>query len=162
MYLNPKTKIKENSIMNFVKFNNGLGKQHNGPFFDGKLADDFFRPFFADRAAHCSAPAVNVTESAEAFHIEVAAPGLAKEDFKISLEKDVMSIKVTKELNSEEGQPTWHRREFNYSNFERSFKLPKVVNQEAIQAKYEAGILLVTLPKLEAIAEKTVKEISIS
>lgn len=149
--------------MTLVKFNNNLGKHHNSPFFENKWADDFFRPFFADRQADiANGVAVNIAETPEEFIIEVAAPGLAKEDFKIFLEKDLLKIKVEKEATEAENKPTYHRKEFSYQRFERAFKLPKSVNQEGIAAKYENGLLLLTLPKQVEAQDKGAKEISIS
>jgi HSP20 family protein len=140
-----------------TKFNTAPGKRAGFPFF----ADEFFRPFYADCAPSGSAVAVNVLESAEAFHLEVAAPGLTKEDFKLSVEKDVLSIKVAKEKQAVEGAPEFRRREFDFSNFDRSFKLGKNMNLDAIEARYENGILLVKLPKLAEAQEKPSREIAI-
>lgn len=143
--------------MTFTKFHTAPVKRAGFPFF----ADEFFRPFYADCTPNGSAVAVNVLESAEAFHLEVAAPGLTKEDFKLSIEKDVLSIKVAKESQTVENAPEFRRREFNYANFERSFKLGKNMNLDAIEARYENGILLVKLPKLPEAQEKPSREITI-
>lgn len=147
--------------MTLVKFNNGLQKRANHPFFDGLFNDEFLRPFFGDRAVACVNPAANVLESADTFYLEIAAPGISKEDFKISIEKDVLKVQVAKEQTADENQPSFRRREFNFSSFERSFKLPKSVNQEGIEARYEQGVLTVKLPKLVEAQEKPTREIVI-
>jgi HSP20 family protein len=143
--------------MTFAKFHTAPAKRTGFPFF----ADEFFRPFYADCAPVGSAVAVNVLESADAFQLEVAAPGLTKEDFKLSVEKDILTIKVAKETETVENAPEFRRREFNYSSFERSFKLGKNMNLDAIEARYENGILTVKLPKLPEAQDKPSREIII-
>lgn len=146
--------------MTLVKFNNPI-RRTNGSFFDQFFADDFFRPAMQEKLFGNTAPSVNVVESPTAFRIEVAAPGLEKADFKMAIEKDVLTIKVEKETSTEETDEKYVRREHNFRKFERSFQLPKTIDQEQISAKYENGILNVTLPKRAEVAEKTAREISI-
>ncbi|MEL6867112.1 MAG: Hsp20/alpha crystallin family protein [Bacteroidota bacterium] len=95
-------------------------------------------------------PAVNVMENADDFRLELAAPGLNKDDFEINIEKNRLTIKATREEKHEEVKDNYKRRGFNYTSFERSFHLPKTVNSEAISAAYDAGVLTLTLPKKEA------------
>lgn len=95
-------------------------------------------------------PAVNVLESDDSFTLQVAAPGLNKEDFNIELDNDVLTISSQSEDNEatqEEGKFT--RREFSYASFKRSFNLPDSVNVAEIKAAYEHGVLIVGLPKRE-------------
>jgi HSP20 family protein len=106
-------------------------------------------------------PAVNVLESKTAISLEVAAPGLAKEDFKIDLEKNKLTISTNQEENKEETDYKFKRREFSYISFSRSFELPKTVDVSNIEATYENGILKITLPKLEVIEPKA-KTIAVS
>lgn len=101
-------------------------------------------------------PAVNVSETTEAFKIEVAAPGFDKTNFSVTSEKDVLTIAATKEANNTENG-TLRRKEFNYNEFKRTFRLPENVNVEAIEAAYVNGILTVTLPKVVAPAAKKVE-----
>ena len=96
------------------------------------------------------APKVNIREEEGAFYLDVAAPGLSKENFDLKVDKDVLIVKGSKEAEKEEKQDTYYRKEFSYGVFERRFRLPDTVDVEDIQAGYEDGILTITLPKLEA------------
>jgi HSP20 family protein len=105
-------------------------------------------------------PAVNIKESAKGYSIELAAPGLAKEDFKITLEKRTLKVGVQKETTKEEDNtastPKVWKKEFSYFNFERSFNLPDTVDTEHIGANYEAGILHIVLHKKPEAAPKLI------
>ncbi|MBK5215103.1 MAG: Hsp20/alpha crystallin family protein, partial [Flavobacteriaceae bacterium] len=97
-----------------------------------------------------SIPAINIIENFPNFVVELAAPGLQKEDFTIEVEEDTLKIASKKvEEKKEETDSQFKRREFNYKSFERSFKLPENIKTEDIQANYENGVLRVTLPKME-------------
>ena len=105
--------------------------------------------------------AVNVKESDTAFTLEIAAPGLKKEDFKIGLENNTLTITNEKDENIEE--KGYIRREYNFQSFIRSFTLPeKVVDSDKIEAKYIDGILEVTIPKQEEEKPKPSKTIVIN
>jgi HSP20 family protein len=106
-------------------------------------------------------PAVNIVEGKEDFRIEVAAPGLEKNDFKIDLDNNVLTIISEKEMKSEEKDDQYMRREFSYSSFSRSFALPDSVNEEKISAKHKDGVLTIHIPKKEEAKVKPVKEIKI-
>ncbi|MCU0470423.1 MAG: Hsp20/alpha crystallin family protein [Arcicella sp.] len=106
-------------------------------------------------------PAVNVKESENAFAIEVAAPGLKKEDFKISLHENRLTISAKQEESSAEKTDKYTRQEFNYTSFQRTFTLPKNVDGEKIEATYTDGILHVGLPKKEEL-KPAVKEIAVA
>ena len=92
-------------------------------------------------------PAVNIREEEQSYILELSAPGYQKENFKLAIEKEtlVVSGKHTEEKEAKEQK--FSRKEFSYGSFQRAFKLPKNVNESAIAAKYENGILIVTLPK---------------
>jgi len=97
-----------------------------------------------------SIPAVNIIENFPNFVVEIAAPGLSKEDFSIEVEEDTLKISSEKATQEEKNNDSHYRkREFNYESFERSFKLSENIEIDKIQAKYENGILKVTLPKME-------------
>ncbi len=98
-----------------------------------------------------SIPTVNIIENFPSFVIELAAPGLQKEDFTIEVEEDRLKIASKKVEEKKEENKDFHfkRREFNYNSFERSFKLPENIKIEDIEANYENGVLRVTLPKME-------------
>lgn len=109
-----------------------------------------------------SVPAANVSETNDSYKIEVAAPGLRREDFKVNIENRVLTISSEKEEQKEESKERYRRKEFSYSSFERSFSLPEVADDEKIEAKYDNGILNIRIPKKEvAIKKQQSKEIKI-
>jgi HSP20 family protein len=107
-------------------------------------------------------PAVNITEGKEDYKIEVAAPGLGKEDFKISLDNNVLNISSEKEVKNESKDENVLRREFSYSSFSRSFSLPDSVNGDKIKANHNDGILSIVIPKRDEAKVKPVRDIKIS
>jgi len=112
----------------------------------------FSEPFLNERIS-TKLPAVNISEAETSYQIELAAPGLKKEDFKINLEKDMLSVSAEKKSeNTEEGK-TFSKREFSFESFTRSFNIPESINVANIQANYENGILTINLAKKEE--EKT-------
>jgi len=130
------------------------------------LFDEFFNgnllPNYVEEGAWKSTPAVNVYENNEKFEIEIAAPGLEKEDFKIDLKNDyllVYSEKKDKKEEKEKGKVV--RSEFRYSSFQRSFALPKEVNIADIKATHKNGILTVELPKKVEYKENLSRQIEI-
>lgn len=130
--------------------------------------DDFFgKDIFDFNPNHLvkSTPSVNVKENENEFTLEVAAPGLQKEDFKVELNENVLSISSEKKTETTENdeQTKFTRREFSYSSFKRSFTLDEEsVDAENIVAKYENGILNVHIPKkVKAEEVKKAKTISI-
>jgi HSP20 family protein len=128
------------------------------------LADDFLRSTFFgdffDNEPRYSVPAVNIAENEDNFNIEIAAPGLNKDDFKINLDHDVLTISSEKEAQNEKSD--FKRREFNYRSFKRSFSLPDIINSENISATYANGILSVQIPKREEAKVKPAREIAIA
>jgi HSP20 family protein len=104
-------------------------------------------------------PSVNIVETNAAFELEIAVPGLKKDDIKINLESNVLSISSEKELKEDDGR-VYLRREFAYGTFNRAFTLPKNVDADAIKADFVDGILKVALPK--KAETKLSKEISIA
>lgn len=126
-------------------------------FFNGDLFPKFF-----DMENKYSIPAVNIIEGKDEFRIEVAAPGLNKEDFKIQLDNNVMTVSSEKEEKHEENDEKVMRREFSYCSFRRSFSLPETVNADKIKANHKDGILQIVIPKREEAKEKPAREIKIS
>lgn len=109
-------------------------------------------------------PAVNVKETDNDYQIEVAAPGMKKDDFKVDYDNGRLIISSEKEMNKEdkEGEKVT-RREFSYQSFQRSFSVPeKIVDAEKISAKYNDGILNIVIPKREEVKPKPSKTIKIS
>ncbi|MEN0054804.1 MAG: Hsp20/alpha crystallin family protein [Mucilaginibacter sp.] len=134
--------------MTLVKFNNGLKNNAVGPFFndvfDSILNDSYFGNKLVARV-----PAVNISETENEFQIELAAPGLKKEDFKINLDKNVLTISAEKKSeNVEEGKKI-SKREYSYNSFSRSFTLPESADQSKIEADYTDGVLNLIVSKKE-------------
>jgi len=128
----------------------------------GNTWDSFISPA---RNMNSSLPAVNVVEDENNFHVEVAAPGMKKDDFKVNLENDVLTISSEKkdEDVQKNDQGNYTRREFSYNAFKRSFTLPEnQIDVDNIKAVYEDGVLKLALPKKEEAKVKPVREISIS
>lgn len=137
----------------------------NGSF--PSLIENFFgrdmNEFFNSASAGMSnVPAVNVIEHTDGFRIEVAAPGLRKEDFKLQLSHNNLTISAFKETqNGEKETEKYTRREFSYTSFQRTFMLPNSVNGENIQASYTDGVLKIELPKREEAKVKPPRQIEI-
>lgn len=110
-----------------------------------------------------SMPACNVIESPEAYRMELAAPGFKKEDFVLEFEPGYLTIRGTARFEKEEKDQDekLKRSEFNYSAFSRTFSLPDNILTEEIAAKYEDGILRVTLPKVKAAVATPAKKIAV-
>lgn len=124
-------------------------------FFPNSFFDEFFSRGigeFVGNDAQLSQPATNVTETDEAFQIQLAAPGFEKQHFSLQVENGQLVVTAKREEKAEQA-PTEKsrvlRREFRYESFKRSFKLPNTVNQDSISAVYESGILTIGLPKKE-------------
>ena len=107
-------------------------------------------------------PKVNIRETADAYFVEMAVPGLKKSDFQIDIEKKVLTISSTQEENNEDSEENYTRREFGYSSFKRAFSLPETVDEGNIKAKYKEGILSIHLPKKEEARQKPSRTIQIS
>ncbi len=120
---------------------------------DKFMTDDFQTP------AHYSRPAVNIVETEKSYALEVIAPGMKKEDFKIAIEKDLLTISYEKKESSEEKTDKYIRKEFSMNSFKRSFTLNEKLNAEGVTAKYENGVLHVNIPKAEVktVEVKTVE-----
>ena len=107
-------------------------------------------------------PSVNVTENEKEFKIEMAAPGLERKDFKVEVENGMLCISSEKEEETKEEKKNYTRKEYSYNSFSRSFALPDNSLPDKINAKYDNGILNITLPKKEVTVSKPVKEIKVS
>lgn len=144
--------------MTLVKFNNGQ-KNAVSPWFsdvfDSFVNDSIFTERFVNKV-----PAVNIAETENQFQIELAVPGLKKEDFKISLDKNVLSVSAEKKTeNAEEGKK-YSKREYSYNSFVRSFTLPETADQAKIEAEYTDGVLKLNVAKKEEAIIQT-REISV-
>lgn len=134
--------------MTLVKFNSDKKKNALMPGFNDVFDSIFNDHFFADRVI-TRVPAANISESTDHFHIELAAPGLKKEDFKLKLERNVLNISVEQNAENNEDQKSYAKREFSYSSFVRSFTLPESADDNGIEAKYTDGVLAIDIPKRE-------------
>ncbi len=147
--------------MNIVKFNPFVAKK---PSSLTEIFDDFFNTSFGDIVQSTvlrNQPALNVRELDNKYVLELAAPGLKKSDFDIKIEKDQLVVNAEVKKESEIQEDNYTRREFNYASFSKSFHLPDSVEAENIDATYEEGILILTLPKREE-AQSIKKTIEIS
>jgi HSP20 family protein len=145
----------------------------NGSLFPSipSLFDDFLMRDWFDwslgnwRMAGSTLPAVNIIETNDDFRIEVAAPGMKREDFKVELDNNTLVISSEREEKSEEKDQhgNYTRREFSYQSFQRSFALPEnMVDGEKISAKYKDGILYITVPKREEAKLKPARQIAVA
>lgn len=128
--------------------------------------DDFFKPWnewfdggLLRRAI--SVPAVNIIEKKDKYLVSLAAPGMKKNDFNIDLDGNMLTISCEKEDRKEEENAKFTRKEYNYSSFSRSFSLPEEVDEDKIDAKYEDGVLNITLPRKENGRGQTTKKIAV-
>jgi len=107
-------------------------------------------------------PAVNIKETDESFMIEMAAPGLTKDNFKVHLDRNRLVISSELRDEKNESDEKYSRREFSYQSFQRSFAIPEgTIDGDKISAKYNNGILMITIPKRAEIHTKSAKEIDI-
>ena len=147
--------------MNLIKYYPRFPQNRMGNFFD-----DFFNKSLSDVVGSdftMNLPAINVVERADSFLLELAAPGLRKEDFDVSIEEDKLILSAEVFDDPRDTGDNFTRREFNYQSFKRSFFLPENIQKEGIGATYENGVLKVVLPKMEArTPEEKTKRIEIS
>lgn len=131
------------------------------------LFNDFFSPWnewfenIGSWNRAITVPAVNIAEHKNEYQVSLAAPGLNKEDFKIDVEGNMLTISSEKEERKEEKEKKFTRKEYNYTAFSRRFTLPEEINKEKIEAKYEGGILKISLPRKEEIKKNSTKHIAV-
>lgn len=107
-------------------------------------------------------PPVNIHETNQEFKLDLSVPGMKREDFRIDIENGVLTVSSEKEEEEKESDKNYRRREFSYSSFSRTFTLPDNVKESDINAKYDNGVLHVTIPKKEVSAAKPKKQISVA
>lgn len=129
------------------------------------IVDDFFgRDFIPDLfefRTGVNMPSVNIIEGKDDYKIEVAAPGIDKQDFKIDLDNNILTIASEKEDKNEQNHERYMCREFSYSSFKRSFSLPQSVDAGNITANHKDGVLTIMIPKKEEAKIKSAKQIEI-
>ncbi len=141
---------------NLVKSNKALN-----PWRDFWALDNIFDQAF--NGGRNNFPSVNVSEDSNNYSVEIVAPGFNKEDFKLKVDGDILTVSAEKKSEkAEDGKgKEYTRREYNYSSFTRSFNLPDNVKDDAISAAYKDGVLELQLPK-STNQEKATKEITIN
>ena len=115
------------------------------------LFDEFFTAVPTAWSKDLNVPPVNIHESNDAFNLDLQAPGLNKEDFKISVEKGLLTISYEHKTEEENKDVKTYRKEFAIRSFKRTFSVDEKINADAISAKYDAGVLKLTLPKKEEV-----------
>ncbi|KIO77679.1 heat-shock protein [Pedobacter lusitanus] len=145
--------------MTLIKFNEKRDKDVLNPGFN-TIFESFFNDSFISDRMTSRVPAVNICETDDHYHIELAAPGLKKEDFKISQEGNMLNISVEKKTEQTEDNKKYNRREYSYSSFVRSFSLPESADDGNIEAAYTDGVLKIDVAKKEE-AKMLSREITI-
>lgn len=131
------------------------------------IFNDVFGGNFLNDSDWNTCPAVNIAENKDGYRIELAAPGLSKEDFRINMEKRMLEISSEKqsskedESNGSENSERYYRKEFVYTSFKRTFSLPNAADTDRISASYKDGVLSVSIPKREEAKEKPARVIDI-
>ena len=132
------------------------------------LFDEFFKPWseWFDHGnvflnSHIRIPSVNITENKNEYTVSLAAPGMKKDDFKVDLDGNMLTISCEKDESKEEKDKKFTRKEYSYTSFSRSFTLPDEVNSDKIDAKYEDGLLKISLPRNESGKKLTLKQIAV-
>ena len=148
--------------MNLVRFYQprySVNKNLVNEMMNSFLTNDYHENYLQN----CRKPAINIFESENDFKIEMMLPGFTRDDLKINFHNEMLIIKVdnkeTEERNNEDYK--FVRREFDVYNFEKHFKVPQSVKSEAIEAKFENGILNILLPKKEEALEKAPVDIKV-
>ena len=144
--------------MNLIKRNSFLPSSTS--LFDDLFSRDLFD--WSQTGGNGLVPRVNIRETDDGFAVELAAPGMKKEDFQLELDNDMLTVSSETSTNEEEQKQNYTRKEFSYNSFRRSFYLPNTVESEKINARYEDGILSVWIPKKEEAKKKPSRTISIS
>lgn len=145
--------------MTLAKFAHPVKRNGLSPLFSD-VFESVFNDSFVPETLVSRIPAVNIAESDNEYHIELAAPGLKKEDFKVNLDKNVLSISVEKNSENTEDAKKYNRREYSFGSFVRSFTLPEFADQNNINAQYNDGILHIVVGKREE-AKNVTREIAI-
>ncbi|WP_343702562.1 Hsp20/alpha crystallin family protein [Chitinophaga sp.] len=132
------------------------------------LFDDFFNRELYNwglsnySSSGTTVPAVNIKETPDNFEVEMAAPGMDKNDFKVQLDGNTLSISSEKQKADSKDYENYTRKEFSYQSFQRTLVLPKdVVDESGITARYESGLLKLVIPKREEVKQKPPRMINI-
>ncbi|WP_340065947.1 Hsp20/alpha crystallin family protein [Ascidiimonas aurantiaca] len=146
--------------MSLIRFN------RRSPWFSSELSDffdkeNFFRDDFFNRAFE-NKPALNIKETDTDYEIELAAPGLSREDFEVSIEDGYLNVSAEKTLTDEQKEDNYIRKDFSYNSFKRTLLLPDNVKQDDIKASYDNGVLRMKLFKKSTEVSQPSKTIEVS
>lgn len=144
----------KNSGLSHRGWSNWIDDLFNVDAFPGVVSSNF--------NTSVSLPKVNIRETNDEYFIDMAVPGMKKSDFIIDIDNEVLSISAEHNVEEENTEGNFTRREFGYNSFKRTFTLPDSIDDQKIKAKYEDGILSIKLPKLEEAKPKPVRTIKIS
>ncbi|MDX1601758.1 MAG: Hsp20/alpha crystallin family protein [Salinimicrobium sediminis] len=136
----------------------------NDPFFSDLMdRKSMFENFFDTNGDFDISPAMNIKEKEKEFEVELAAPGLRKEDFNITLDDGILTVSAQKEESKDEEKEGFITKEFSYNSFSRSISIPESIDEEKeVTAKYEDGVLKLKLHKKENMEPKKARRINIS
>jgi HSP20 family protein len=150
--------------MSIIKRNNGFSTDMPALFNDFFTRDLWNWGLSNNSTTNTTIPATNIREDNDNFYVEVAAPGMTKDDFKVELDGTILTIRSEKENRQEQKEgEKYSRKEFSYQSFQRIFELPvHVVDTEHIEAKYENGLLHLVIPKKEEAKPRPPRMIRIS
>ena len=145
--------------MSLIKFNNAGNNKSLNPGFNDIFESVFNDSFLSDRMIS-RVPAVNICETQDHYMIEMAAPGLQKEDFSLKLDRNLLTVSVEQKKEHTEEHKQYNKREFSYSSFVRSFALPDTADDAQIEASYNNGMLNIHVAKKDE-AKQIVRQIEI-
>lgn len=141
-------KMEDLIMGNLVKTNGALFPSVPS-FFDDFFTKEFFKSPSINRREE-TLPMVNISESDKEYQLEVAAPGMSKDDFTVDLDGNLLVINAQRSKHVEDKGDNYMRKEFNYQEFQRSFRLPEdAIDESRVSANYKDGILRITIPKKE-------------
>lgn len=148
--------------MTLIKFQNPRAKKifESDAMFPGfgNAFDNFLK---MDYNYGESVPSVNVTENEKEYHMEYLVPGCKKDEIKVALEQNVLTVKAEKKTETTEEQKRYTRKEFSFSSFKRSFTMPDNIDADKMVARHEHGILNIVIPKKMEEKKNALKEIEI-
>lgn len=158
-----------NNLVTMPKNGNNLSKKRDvtglpsfSSWIDNFFDTDLETGFLANFNTGMTLPAVNIKENNDNYVLEVAVPGMKKDDFNLEIDNDILSVSAETKSENETSDDYYTRREFGYASFKRSFTIPDTVQSDKIKAKYDSGILTILIPKREEAKRKPVKRIDIS
>lgn len=116
--------------------------------------DMFLMPMHLSRMGESNLPAANVRETEKEYAIELAVPGMKRDDFEIEVDENMLSISCQKEEDIKEDKENYKRREYNFSSFSRSFRMPEAIVADKIKAQYDNGVLHIKVPKAQQSVQR--------